>query len=203
MPGAVTLLRHTMPTPLQSFLSSALGDLPAPAETVVAASQARQFGSGESLLRAGDRWSSLLWVETGVLRFFYLDRQGRSANKNFYLDGAVLWPITPALAGQPVDFWIEAITPARVWLLPWTAWQAAVEGWPEWQLLERRTLARLLDDKMRREQQFLQCSATRRYEELCQRQPAWLARIPLRHLASYLGITDVALSRVRRRLNPG
>lgn len=192
-----------MPTPLQSFLSTALGALPASAEALASAAQARQVEGGEALLRAGDHWRHLLWVETGVLRFFYLDRQGRSANKNFYLDGAVLWPITPALAGQPVDFWIEAIAPTRVWMLPWPAWQAAVEGWPAWQRLERRTLARLLDDKMQREQQFLQCSATQRYETLCQRQPAWLARIPLRHLASYLGITDVALSRVRRRLNPG
>jgi hypothetical protein len=38
---------------------------------------------------------------------------------------------------------------------------------------------------------------------LCALRPEWLARIPLRHLASYLGITDVALSRIRRRLNPG
>jgi hypothetical protein len=40
-------------------------------------------------------------------------------------------------------------------------------------------------------------------EALCAARPEWLTRIPLRHLASYLGITDVALSRIRRRLNPG
>jgi hypothetical protein len=33
--------------------------------------------------------------------------------------------------------------------------------------------------------------------------PERLARIPLRHLASLLGVTDLALSRIRRRLNPG
>lgn len=56
---------------------------------------------------------------------------------------------------------------------------------------------------MRREQQFLQCSATQRYEDLCASRPQWLVHIPLRHLASYLGVTDVALSRIPRRLNPG
>ena len=192
-----------MSTPLQSHLSSVLGQLPAQVHAAFAGSRAIDADVGEPLLRAGDRWSSLFWVERGVLRLFYLDRQGQSANKNFYLDGALLWPLTPALSGQPVDFWIEALAPTRVWTLPCPAWQAACAGWPVWQDLERRTLAALLDDKMRREQLFLQCSATERYLDLCALRPQWLARIPLRHLASYLGITDVALSRIRRRLSPG
>jgi CRP-like cAMP-binding protein len=192
-----------MSTPLLSFLSDALGAPPEPARAVLASARAMQAGAGEALLRAGDRWSSLFWVETGVLRFHYLDRDGQSTNKNFYLDGAMFWPLTSRLSGQPVDFWIETITAARIWALPWADWQAACADWPAWQALERRVLAGLLDDKMRREQQFLQCTATQRYEDLCARRPEWLARIPLRHLASYLGITDVALSRIRRRLNPG
>lgn len=194
---------HVMLTPLQSFMTSALGQLPSQALAAVASSRALEASVGEPLLRAGDRWSSLYWVESGVLRLFYLDRRGQSANKNFFVDGAMLWPLTPALAGQAVDFWIEAIAPTRVWVLPWPAWQAACADWSAWQTVERRTLAVLLDDKMRREQLFLQCTATQRYQDLCELRPEWLARISLRHLASYLGITDVALSRIRRRLNPG
>jgi CRP-like cAMP-binding protein len=192
-----------MSTPLQSFMAATLGTPPERAEAAMASARLLQADSGCPLLRAGDRWAALFWVEHGVLRLYYLDRRGQSANKNFYLDSALLWPLTQALAGQAVDFWIEAVTPARVWQIPWPGWQAASASWPAWQQLERQTLAALLDDKMRREQQFLQCSATERYEDLCRRRPEWLARIPLRHLASYLGVTDVALSRIRRRLNPG
>jgi CRP-like cAMP-binding protein len=192
-----------MSTPLQTFMVATLGQLPAQALAAVASSRAREASVGDALLRAGDRWSSLYWVESGVLRLFYLDRRGHSANKNFFVDGAMLWPLTPALAGQAVDFWIEAIAPTRVWALSWPAWQLACADWTAWQAVERRTLAVLLDDKMRREQLFLQCTATQRYQDLCTLRPDWLARIPLRHLASYLGITDVALSRIRRRLNPG
>lgn len=192
-----------MPTPLQAGVTAALGPLSAPAQAVVAAASATATGPGEALLRAGQSWARLFWVQSGVLRLYYLDREGQASNKNFFLDGALLWPITPLLAQQPVNFWIEAVTPSRVWAVPWLDWQAVCADWPAWAALERRTLAALLDDKMRREQQFLQLSASARYIDLCTRQPAWLERIPLRHLASYLGITDVALSRIRRRLNPG
>lgn len=115
----------------------------------------------------------------------------------------MFWPITPALAQSPSRFWVEALEPSQVWKLPWSSWQTAAQTFEPWQRLERQVLARLLEDKMDREQQFLQCTATERYQALLSAHPDWAKRIPLRHLASYLGITDVALSRIRRRLNPG
>lgn len=195
--GETTSAMHA---PLVAFLHAQLGALPDAPAAALTSARLVPMGAGRPLLQAGQAWSQLFWVERGALRLYYLDREGRAANKNFYLDGAMLWPLTPGLAGQPVDFWVEAIGPSRVWVLPWQAWQDACIAWPAWQALEHRMLAVLLDDKMRREQQFLQCSAEQRYQALCAARPEWLARIPLRHLASYLGITDVALSRIRRRL---
>ena len=192
-----------MTTPLSRHLQVALGDLPPDLEAQANGAQGQSLANGEALLRAGDVWSHLLWVERGSFRLYYLDRQGRAANKNFYLEGAMFWPITPALAQSPSRFWVEALEPGQVWKLPWPSWQTAAQTFEPWQRLERQVLARLLEDKMDREQQFLQCTATERYQALLSAHPDWAKRIPLRHLASYLGITDVALSRIRRRLNPG
>ena len=192
-----------MTTPLCRHLQVALGDLPPDLETQANGARNQSLANSEALLRAGDVWSHLLWVERGSFRLYYLDRQGRAANKNFYLEGAMFWPITPALAQSPSRFWVEALEPSQVWKLPWSSWQTTAQTFEPWQRLERQVLARLLEDKMDREQQFLQCTATERYQALLSAHPDWAKRIPLRHLASYLGITDVALSRIRRRLNPG
>ena len=43
-------------------------------------------------------------------------------------------------------------------------------------------------------------TAAERYAALLRHQPALLQRIPLEHLASYLGITPVSLSRIRRQI---
>ncbi len=187
-------------TPLAAHLAAALGPLPEPLQAVCGQGRRLALGKGEALLRAGEHWRHLWWVEHGCLRLHYLDRQGQSSNKNFYLDGAMLWPITPHLAHEPAAFWVKAFAPGHVWAVPWSAWQAAAAGHPPWQALERRVLASLLQDKMRREQRFLQRTATERYLDLAAEHPDWLRRIPLRHLATYLGVTDVALSRIRRRL---
>jgi CRP-like cAMP-binding protein len=192
-----------MTTPLAHHLASLVGPLPANARTLTESARCLTLLAGDNLLRDGDRWQHLWWVARGVFRLYYLDREGQASNKNFYLDGAMFWPITPDLAEQPVGFWVEALEACEVWALPWAAWQAATVGFTPWQRLERQVLAGLLQDKMRREQQFLQDTATVRYQALMAAHPEWMLRVPLKHLASYLGITDVALSRIRRRLNPG
>lgn len=189
------------PHPLLNHLQTLLpAGWPDEAVELARAARVRTLATGQALLEEGQHWQHLHWVEQGALRLCLIDAQGRASNKNFHLDGAMLWPITPMLRDAPVGFWIEALRPSRVWSLPWAPWQSASAGWPDWQALERRTLATLLDDKMRREQQFLQLSAAERYQSLLQEHPDWLHRIPLHHLASWLGVTDVALSRIRRRL---
>lgn len=190
-------------TLLLDHLTASLGPLPPAAADLCSQARPADLAKGDALLREGERWQHLWWLERGALRLYYLDREGQAANKNFYLDGAMVWPITPALREQPVHFWVEALEPSRVWALPWSDWSADVMGFAPWQALEHRVLAALLQDKMAREHAFLQLSATERYLALRAEHPDWLARLPLRHLASWLGITDVALSRIRRRLNPG
>lgn len=189
-----------MNTPLLNHLHAALGPLPSAADELCRQARPLDLSKGEALLREGERWQHLWWLGRGALRLYYLDREGQAANKNFYLGGAMVWPITPVLREQPVHFWVEALEPCRVWALPWDDWAAATQGFAPWQALEHRVLAALLQDKMAREHAFLQLTATERYLALRAQHPDWLARIPLRQLASWLGITDVALSRIRRRL---
>ncbi|KAB2900862.1 MAG: Crp/Fnr family transcriptional regulator [Burkholderiaceae bacterium] len=184
-------------TPLSLFLNRLLGTLPAAAQAWVTTAQPRQARRGTPLLSAGSPWQHLWWVERGALRLYYLDRDGTESNKRFFLDQALFWPITPQLAQTPAMFHVEPIENSTVWALPWPPPPGALAGWPSWAAFEHRTLCALLDGKMQREQEFLQLDARERYSKLLARHPGWAARIPLRHLASYLGVTDVTLSRLR------
>ena len=142
-------------------------------------------------------------MERGALRLYYLDRDGAESNKNFFLDGALCWPITPTLRQQPVMFHVEPLEDSVVWALPLPADCSdplPSAGWAPWAALEHRVLCALLDGKMQREQEFLQLSARQRYTRLLEQHPQWAERIALKHLASYLGVTDVSLSRLRSEM---
>jgi CRP-like cAMP-binding protein len=170
----------------------------APLAALAGQARREQLGAHATLLAAGTHWQHAFWVERGMLRLFYIDSEGRESNKNFHAEDAFIWPVTDALRREPVAFFIAALAPATVVrCLPYAALETAVAGLPSWTTLQLNALAGLLDDKMRREQAFLQCTARLRYEALLRERPEWTGRIPLRHLASYLGMTDVSLSRLR------
>ncbi|MCO5110222.1 MAG: Crp/Fnr family transcriptional regulator [Burkholderiaceae bacterium] len=188
-------------SPLTLFLTELLGSPPPAVEAWWTHAERRLLPRGQPLLRAGQRWQHLWWVEHGALRLYYLDRDGAESNKNFFLDGAMLWPITPTLHQQPVMFHVEPMEDSVVWALHLPIGQAhPAAHWPAWTALEHRALCALLDGKMQREQEFLQLSARQRYARLMDQHPQWAERIALKHLASYLGVTDVSLSRLRSEM---
>lgn len=154
-------------------------------------------------LASGQAWCSgsessvFGWVETGLLATVFADVQGRERVHHFH--PAAHW-LAPPL-GLPAQVWrVEAQVPSRLLVLN-------ARQLDEAQLLDQRVqdwmLQALAADRQRlihREHQWLMFSATERYLKVLQEAPAWLAQVPQHRLASYLGVTDVALSRIRRRL---
>ena len=152
---------------------------------------------GQVLLRAGDTPAALWWVEQGLLRASLLDANGRERNLAFYPEQQWL-----GLPGEPQAsaVTLEALEPSRVCVLPYAElqrWQAEEPALAEllWQGLNAQ-----LQGQLRREQQWLMLDASQRYLRFLAEQPALARRLKQRQLASHLGITDVALSRIRRRL---
>ena len=172
----------------------------AEAQTLAATARSQTLKRDEPLLRAGDFWRDAVWVERGALRLFYIDSEGAESNKNFHLDGALIWPVASFLRDEPVSFFVTALEQTVVHCLPYASLVQTVSALPSWHRLQLMALSVLVEDKMRREQTFLQHTARQRYEALLQTRPDWAQRIPLRHLASYLGMTDVSLSRLRAEM---
>lgn len=157
-------------------------------------------------LAAGQAWCSGLessvfgWVETGLLATVFANAQGRERVHHFH--PAAHWFAPPL--GLPAQAWrVEAQVPSRLLVLNARQLEEA-------KLLDQRIhdwiLQALTADRQRliqREHQWLMCSAAERYLKVLQEAPGWLEQVPQHRLASYLGVTDVALSRIRRRLKKG
>lgn len=156
-----------------------------------------QLRRGQALLRAGETPTALWLVEQGLLRASFLDAQGRERNHAFHAEQQWLGlPGTP----QPSPYNLDALESSRLCVLPYAelrAWQAEEPGLAEllWQ-----GLALQIQRLTAREQQWLMLDAGERYLRFLREEPALATRLRQRQLASYLGISDVALSRIRRRL---
>lgn len=109
---------------------------------------------------------------------------------------------TDGIAGRASASWIQALQETDALAVPMRTFLRLREQNPGWERINRRVLEELYAGKEQREFQLLTMTAAERYRRLLQDVPR-IAEVAQYHLASYLGITPVALSRIRRRLRGG
>ena len=160
----------------------------------------RRFPASSHVVEAGFVVDEVHFLLTGMARYYYLDRDGREFNKGFSGRGQVLASILSLVTGSASPFSIQALFYCECLSLPYSDFLLLSERYRDWADLRVRMLELLAMKKERREADFLLLSAAERYEKFLQEYTHVAESIPNYHIASYLGITEVALSRIRKRL---
>ena len=160
----------------------------------------REFARGDHLALAGDALPEAFFVVEGLLRLYYTDREGREWNKTFATEGSFTGSIASGLLGVPAPFSIQALEDAAVLAVRWDALEALYDRHPALERLGRRIAERIAVKKEMKERAFLERTPTERYQAFARNEPDLLARLPLYHVASYIGVTEVSLSRIRGRI---
>ena len=161
--------------------------------------QSRRCKKGDVLLRQAAIWDQVYFVQHGIIRTHIIDREGADFNNSFYSEGMMLLPLTLELEERPSLFNISAVEPSVVWHVPIAEFRARLSAQALWEPLRVELLSRLLNRKLQREFDLLTLDGRARYEKFCKAQPELAKRLPLIHIASYLGLTNVSLSRFRRQ----
>lgn len=157
----------------------------------------KNYKRGEALLQQNQAWQQVYLIESGLIRLYFLRPDGKEFNKNFYHEGQLICPLTPKMQQQASLFSISCLENCKLWQCSATAFSETLQNQGVWNQFQSYFLSKLVDHKLQREHDLLSLSAKERYSQFCEHEPQLAARIPLLHLASYLGITDVSLSRLR------
>lgn len=162
--------------------------------------RARSVEARTPVALPGSTDHAVLFVVEGMLRFYYTTDEGRESNKAFVGAGEFAGALAAANLGLPLLYGIEALEPTTLLAAPYADFAALMEADPAFERLGRKLAERILARKELRTRSLLLRSGTERYLDLLDARPDLVQRVPLYHLASYLGITDVHLSRIRRDL---
>lgn len=168
--------------------------------SVVPQFQAHSYKKGDTLLHQGAMWDKAFFIERGMIRMHMIGSDGRDFNTSFWAEGSMVLPITADMQEQAVRFNISALEDCVVWHAPLCDLRTGLESRGLWEPVRAELLGILLHRKSQRELDLLTLDGRARYQRFCQLEPGLAARVPLVHLASYLGLTDVSLSRIRRQL---
>jgi CRP-like cAMP-binding protein len=167
------------------------------------------FAPGAWLQRAGQTADRVFFICDGLVRFYYLTGDGVEHNKSFAVANGFAGAPQAARDPVPGRFHIQALEFTRALDISLAGLSDLYCSSLAWANLGRRYMEEVAARKTRREGEFLLDSAGERYRRFLREEPELASRLPLYQVASYLGITDVALSRIRRRikaegdLNPG
>lgn len=173
---------------------------------LISASQAVEIASGftpktlrrqEFLLRAGTISDEYFFLDRGMLRAFAPDADGNDVTTGFYSAGQVVFEVSSFFNRTPSPEHIQALTDCSGWFITYQQLNALFHGRAEFREFGRSLLVREL---MRLKTRLLGLTvetATARYEALLRASPELLQQVPLKYVASYLGVTDSSLSRIR------
>ncbi|MFA5834591.1 MAG: Crp/Fnr family transcriptional regulator [Bacteroidota bacterium] len=153
------------------------------------------------LLQAGDVSRFEQFVSKGALRAYYLDEKGHERIVQFALEGWWIGDMASFYSGQPATLTIEAMEDSELFQIDRNDFDTLLEKVPKFERFFRILLTNAHIAHQRRVLSHLTGSAKERYLELRSKYPAFEQRIPLRHIASYLGVTPEFLSRMRKKLS--
>jgi len=162
----------------------------------------RSLDAGDAYLRAGDNCSEVGLVRNGLLRESFVLADGRERTRGFATVGDFAGSLSDLMRPGPARSEVAALAPTLVLSVQWSKVAAATARHPGWSALIAAAIKRLYLLKSEREYELLALDARARYQNFSDRWSAIESEIPLRHVASYLGVTPEYLSRLRRRLAP-
>jgi len=172
-------------------------------QALLALGRRKALAKGGFFSRPGERATQFAVVLSGLVRHYYTDARGRESVKAFRGPMEVSAPYAEILLGRPSRTSIEALTATELFVFRVADFEALAQDSAELQRLVRRVGEQHFIFKEQREYEFLQLSAEERYRQFCASLPDLLRHIPQHQVASYIGITPVALSRIRARLRTG
>ncbi len=156
----------------------------------------RRLAKGRAFIEPGQPADEAAIVVTGLFRFYYTDQDGREATKAFRGPGEMLAAYAELLDKRPSRTTIEALEDSEILVVRYERVTALYDDHACWQELGRVIAEDHYRQRERREQELLLNSATERYRDFLKEKPELAAKLPQKLIASYLGITPVALSRI-------
>ncbi len=160
----------------------------------------KKFFKGDYLLQQGKTANYYWFVESGFIRSFAIDTEGNDVSTNFYTvaDIVIDWPSFFMRSATKEN--IQALTDCTCWQLDFETFQQLFHSIEAFREAGRSRLVKSYFELKEHSTGLITDQAKDRYLKLISEKPQIVRNVPLKQIASYLGITDTSLSRIRKEI---
>jgi CRP-like cAMP-binding protein len=152
---------------------------------------------GTVLLSKGELNSRTYFVQKGCLRSYATDEKGKEHIFMFAPEGWIISDIEAITNQSPSELFIDALEDSIVEIFDRELFTALAQMPISQSLLTQEKLMRRISVLQKRIIMLMSASAMERYQSFIKTYPNIVQRVPQKMIASYLGITPEALSRIR------
>ncbi|WP_299885921.1 Crp/Fnr family transcriptional regulator [uncultured Lacinutrix sp.] len=164
--------------------------------------QNRVFKKKSLILEVGDTENYISFIEKGIARFVIpKENEDKEITFGFCFKNEYISAYDSFLTRKPSTHQIEALTDMSIWSISYQDLQEVYKKSFAGNVIGRLSSERLYLIKSKREQSLLNETAEQRYLNLFEDRPNLIKEIPLKYIASYIGVTAQALSRIRKRIS--
>lgn len=148
------------------------------------------------LLQPGQISERIFFIEKGVARGYYL-KEDREVTSWFMKESDFIISIVSFYTRQPAQEYIELLEDSVLWSITYEQLQQLYDAFPEFNKVGRLLTERYYVLSEQRAQNLRMQSARERYAQLLTDFPAIFRRVPLKYIASHLGLSPETVSRLR------
>lgn len=161
--------------------------------------QTKQVKSKEIVLKEGQICRELGFINKGVFRMYYL-ADGKEINTHFSFENEFVVNYDSFLQETSSCYFIQALEDSEIVTFNLSTLHKAYNQSQNWERFGRIMAEYSYKLTTQRVEGFMFMDAEQRYRQMIVQTPHFLEKIPLYHLASYLGIERESLSRLRKKI---
>jgi CRP/FNR family transcriptional regulator, anaerobic regulatory protein len=155
-----------------------------------------KYPKNAKLVLEGDICDKLFFVESGILRVYYV-REGKEVTHAFRAEGEFTTAIDGFFDQKPTRYFIETLEPVTIRVISLSNLNFLFDQYKEVERLGRLIGFHFVKESAEHLYNLQFQTAKERYANLIEKHPSILMRVSLGTIASFLGITQETLSRIR------
>ncbi len=154
----------------------------------------------EAFVSEGERCTEVGFILSGTCRSFYLSGAGEEITYCFRFPGEFVTAYSSFITGQGSLENMQALTKTELLVISKADVEMLADKFTGWLKFLKIIAEQQYIELEKRIFQLQRVNAKQRYDDLLKNHPEYVQQIPLQHIASYLGITQRHLSRIRKEL---
>ncbi len=156
---------------------------------------------GAYFVEEGEVCKRIAFIREGFVRSYYEINDGVEVTKYIQPRHTLITAFASFTSREPSQEYIQALTECELWVIDYDSMQRLYSKYPKMQELGRLVMEQIYQHLEKRIISFLTQNAEDRYRGLLKDNPKLIQDVPLRYIASMLGITPETLSRIRQKVN--